>query len=168
MPNWRLNRKRELNSKYESSRSLPIRGQRHDSAELVLQKNLTADLAGSYACPRRNMKVDLLPRLALIAIAALLLTGSQTVFAQLRIVGAVSGTVLDPTGAVVANAQVSLKDTKTGITKETTSKDNGTFLFPDLTSGTYELLVARDGFQKSLIPNVIVSTSQTTDIKITL
>ena len=101
-------------------------------------------------------------------LVVVLILGSDGAIAQLRVVGAVSGTVLDPTGAVVSNAQVTLKDTKTGITKEATSNDNGTFLFPNLTSGTYELLVVREGFQKSLLPNVVVSTSQTTDVKINL
>ena len=112
------------------------------------------------------MQSNRLPKL--IALVVVLFFSSHSAFAQLRVVGAVSGTVLDPTGAVVPSAQITLKDTKTGITKEATSNDNGTFLFPDLTSGTYELVVVRDGFQKALIPNVVVNTSQTTDIKVNL
>ena len=100
--------------------------------------------------------------------AALLLICVQSAFAQLRIVGAISGTVQDPTGAVVSGAQVILRDTKTGLTKETTSNDSGGFLFLDLATGTYEVTVVKEGFQKALIQNINVSTSQTTDIKANL
>ena len=114
------------------------------------------------------MQSERLPRLIIIAMAAVLFISAQSVFAQLRIVGRISGTVQDPTGSVVPNAQVVLKDTKTGITKETTSTEGGTFLFPDLASGIYEVTVTIAGFQRSLVPDVSVSTNQTTDIRISL
>jgi hypothetical protein len=104
----------------------------------------------------------------LIILVAVVLFGSQITFAQLRVVGSVSGTVQDPTGAAVPSAQVVLKDTKTQITKETTTSDHGTFFFPDLATGVYEITVTMAGFQKSLLPNINVATSQTTDVKINL
>ena len=108
------------------------------------------------------------PKLIVIVIAIVLILGGQSLFAQLRIVGSISGTVLDPAGAVVPNARVVLKDTKTGITKETTSSDGGAFLFSDLASGSYEVTVTLPGFRTALIPNLAVSTSQTTDVKVNL
>src|SRR5215813_1629822 len=109
-----------------------------------------------------------LTRLITITMTAALFLGGQSLFAQLRIVGAISGTVHDPSGAVVPNAEVVLKDTKTGITKETTSSEGGAFLFPDLAIGSYELTVTYKGFRRALIPNLSVSTSQTTDVKVNL
>jgi hypothetical protein len=109
-----------------------------------------------------------LPGLVIAMLAAALVFGAQPAFAQLRIVGRISGTVQDPTGALVPNARVVLKDTGTGITKETTSTSEGTFLFPDLASGVYEITVTVPGFHTAFLPNVSVSTSQTTDVKINL
>ena len=114
------------------------------------------------------MKLERLTSLVTLALAALLFLGVQSVSAQLRIVGSISGTVQDPTGAVVPNARIVLKDNKTGIKREVTSTDSGTFLFPDLANGTYEITVSLSGFRTSLIPNVSVSTSQTTDVKVSL
>src|SRR2546425_1808190 len=114
------------------------------------------------------MERERFPKLIVIAIAIVLILGGQSLFAQLRIVGSISGTVLDPAGAVVPNARVVLKDTKTGITKETTSSDGGAFLFSDLASGSYEVTVTLPGFRTALIPNLAVSTSQTTDVKVNL
>src|SRR5512136_505982 len=65
--------------------------------------------------------------------------------AQIRIAGAVSGTITDPTGAVVPNATVTLKDEGTGIEKQTTANGQGEFLFPDLNFGMYEVSVSVQG-----------------------
>jgi hypothetical protein len=103
--------------------------------------------------------------MGLLTLALLFSSGA---WAQLRIVGAVSGTVLDPTGAVVANAKVTLKDTKTGMAKEATSTGGGAFLFPDLASGLYEITATAAGFKTATLTNISVSTNQTTDVRINL
>ena len=46
------------------------------------------------------MQCERLPRLIIITMAAALVLAGQSVFAQLRIVGNISGTIQDPTGAV--------------------------------------------------------------------
>ena len=104
----------------------------------------------------------------IVGLLAVVLWASSIAHAQLRIVGAISGTVQDQTGAVIANASVTLKDEKTGISKQTTSTERGTFLFPDLASGLYEITVAAPSFQNSRTTNVAVSTSQTTDVRINM
>src|SRR5436190_8426844 len=109
-----------------------------------------------------------LPNLFAIFCAALMLFGAHGAFAQLRIVGSISGTVQDPTGALVPNARVVLKDQQTGLTKESTTTAGGTFLFPDLASGSYQVTVSLTGFKTELVPKVNVSTNQTTDVRITL
>ena len=101
----------------------------------------------------------------LLAIAIFL---APNAWAQLRIVGAVSGTVLDPNGAAVANAKVNLKDAQTGITKEATSTNGGTFLFPDLAIGSYVVTVTAPGFKTATLTNISVSTYQTADVKFIL
>ena len=91
-----------------------------------------------------------------------------SVSAQLRIVGSISGTVQDQTGAVVPSARVRLKDETTGVTREAASTEKGTFLFPDLATGSYEVTVTATGFQTFVISKIVVSTSQTTDVKVNL
>src|SRR5262245_23365729 len=101
----------------------------------------------------------------LLSLILLLAPGA---WAQLRIVGAVSGTVTDPTGAVVANAKITLKDNQTGITKEAASTDGGTFLFPDLAVGSYVVTVTASGFKTATLTNISVSTNQTADVRVSL
>src|SRR5947207_6134439 len=113
-----------------------------------------------------NMRQHRLSILLAVAFAATLMLSWQSTFAQLRIVGSISGTVQDPNGAVVPNARVVLKDQQTGMTRESMTTDGGTFLFPDLASGTYQATVSLTGFKTELVPKITVSTSQTTDVRI--
>src|SRR5215472_9639782 len=115
-----------------------------------------------------NMRRERLPRLTILLVLGALVLGAQSVSAQLRIVGAISGTVQDSTGAVVPNAKVDLKDIKTGITKEAVSTDTGTFLFSDLAVGSYNVTVTAAGFKSETLDNLSVSTSKTTDVRVTL
>jgi len=109
-----------------------------------------------------------LPKVIGTLCAALILLSGHSALGQLRIVGSISGTVQDPNGAVVPNARVVLKDEKTGLTRESTTTDGGTFLFPDLASGAYSVTVTVTGFKTELVPNISVSTSKTTDVRISL
>ncbi len=103
-----------------------------------------------------------------VVLCCLLLGCAPLAWAQLRIVGSISGTVQDPTGAVVPNATVTLKDEQTGAARTTASTEKGTFLFPDLATGSYEVTVGAAGFQTYVVSKVTVSTSQTTDVKVAL
>jgi hypothetical protein len=102
----------------------------------------------------------------LLAIAILL--GCQAAFAQVRIVGSINGKVQDPSGAVVPGAKVVLKDEGTGISKEIAASGEGTFGFPDLSHGTYQITAGAPGFQQGVVQHIEVIASQTTDITVTL
>src|SRR5215467_8451366 len=114
------------------------------------------------------MRRERLPKVIMMIVLGVLIFGAQSVCAQLRIVGSISGTVQDPTGAVVPKAHVVLKDTKTSITRETVSTEIGTFLFSDLAVGSYEVTVTAPGFKSETVNNISVSTSQTTDVRVSL
>ncbi|MDX6694785.1 MAG: hypothetical protein QOF02_2388 [Blastocatellia bacterium] len=53
--------------------------------------------------------------------------------------GALSGTIVDPSGAVVPGAQVTLVDERTKLETATTTDDNGAFRFQSLSPGNYSL-----------------------------
>ena len=103
-----------------------------------------------------------------LGLLGVLFSFSSGAWAQLRIVGAISGIVQDQTGAVIPGVQVGLKDTKTGITRETISTENGSFLFPDLASGLYDVTAMQPGFRTARLQDISVSTSQTTDVRVVL
>jgi len=63
--------------------------------------------------------------------------------------GEVNGNVLDPTGAVVSGAKVTLANRGTGISDSTTTNGSGYFLFINLQPGVYTLTVEKQGFKKT-------------------
>src|SRR5262249_48323771 len=60
---------------------------------------------------------------------------------------AITGTVTDSSGAVVANAKVEAKNEDTGVGFEQNSTGTGNYSFPSLTPGPYTITVTLQGFQ---------------------
>src|SRR5262245_58963772 len=67
--------------------------------------------------------------------------------AQTTVAGArLNGTVTDPTGAAVPDANVTVHNTETGLTRETQTTGAGLYDFPNLPVGSYELTMEKAGF----------------------
>jgi outer membrane receptor protein involved in Fe transport len=60
---------------------------------------------------------------------------------------AISGTVLDPTGAAIAGASITVKNVGTAFSQSVLSNDQGRYLVPDLPIGEYEVQGSLPGFQ---------------------
>ena len=71
--------------------------------------------------------------------------------------GAINGAVTDPSGAVVANANVTATNVATGVAITATSTSDGAFSFQDLPLGTYKIAVSAAGFQPVTVDNVTVT-----------
>lgn len=71
--------------------------------------------------------------------------------------GAINGTVMDPSGAVVANAQVKATETATGIDHTTTTTADGVFAFQDIPLGFYKVAVTANGFPTYVVDKVEVT-----------
>lgn len=85
----------------------------------------------------------------LFVITALLLgTLPLTAVAQSLISGDVTGIVSDPSGAVVPNATVTIKNNGNGHTQTTTSNASGVYRFSLLSPGSYTVTATAQGFQK--------------------
>ncbi|MGE5207601.1 MAG: carboxypeptidase regulatory-like domain-containing protein [Chlamydiota bacterium] len=99
--------------------------------------------------------------------AALVLFWTAPLRAQNLVSGGVTGTVTDPSGAVVPNATVSLKSDATGQTLSQSTTATGVFRFQFLNPGAYTLTVKAANF-KSTTSDVAVSVGQTTTSNMTL
>jgi Carboxypeptidase regulatory-like domain len=67
--------------------------------------------------------------------------------AQNIVTGGISGTVTDPSGAVVSSANVNLKSSSTGETQSTVTSSTGLYNFPLLKPGTYSVSISQSGFR---------------------
>ncbi|MBZ5666525.1 MAG: TonB-dependent receptor [Acidobacteriia bacterium] len=61
----------------------------------------------------------------------------------------ISGTVLDPSGAVVANARVEIRNAVSGFDRTTTTDGDGKFSFPNVPFNPYHMTVAGAGFAQN-------------------
>ena len=107
--------------------------------------------------------------------ATLLLTMAVTIFfaasamAQSQATAAdLSGTVVDPTGAVVAGATVHAKGIGNGITRTVTAGSEGTYQFIGLPPGDYEITADASTFKKVVISPVKLTVGQSADLTIKL
>src|SRR5690242_2819249 len=89
-----------------------------------------------------------------------------TLFAQAN--SLLTGTVVDPSGAVVANAQVVCRNTQTGVTSTRATNANGLFRFPDLPIGDYELTVNFPGFEQLTRKGLTLLTGSSVDLHLQL
>ena len=65
--------------------------------------------------------------------------------------GSISGSVIDPTGAAVAGATVSAKNTQTGAPEVTQTNETGYFKLGFLPVGTYDVSISKSGFRTEKI-----------------
>jgi carboxypeptidase family protein len=105
-----------------------------------------------------------------LGVVVLLLTCLQaSVMAQQAAKSTLTGTVTDPNGAVVAGIRVITKFEAAGIRRETTTNDEGLYVFTDLVPGEYELRVEAQGFvtKETKVP-VALKVGQTVTLNVTL
>jgi len=97
----------------------------------------------------------------------LIFTASVPVYSQAT--GAtLSGTISDPSGAVIPGAQVSIRNTATGLAKETIADSTGFYTLPNLPAGTYEIKVTANGFNTAVESNVTLGVGAQLTLKIPL
>jgi hypothetical protein len=71
--------------------------------------------------------------------------------------GSISGTVTDPSGSMVGNAQITATEMATGTTYTTTTSKAGYYVFPSVRTGIYKLTVASTGFKTTVSSGITVS-----------
>ena len=99
----------------------------------------------------------------LVVLAVVLLAASRLLLAQGGATGAISGSVHDPTGAVVTAAEVGItnQDTSELVRTVKTSAD-GSFAVPLLPVGAYTVVIRSPGFAQASFRDVAVRVTETT------
>src|SRR3984893_1680695 len=82
--------------------------------------------------------------------------------------GAVAGTVIDPSGALVPRAAVVVNSQATQEERDLTTDAQGNFSVPFLTPGNYDLTVRAHGFETLILKNVRVQITEVSRLKLRL
>jgi len=83
-------------------------------------------------------------------------------------VSTLSGTVADPTNALIPGVWVTATNTATGVVATVLTNDSGTYNFLTLQPGPYKLTAALQGFQTTTINNIVLGTPQALRFNVTL
>src|SRR5262245_16904526 len=100
----------------------------------------------------------------LAALACCLPASAQTQITT----GVIQGTVLDPQGAVVADAAVEAKNLGTNLTRAAHTDAGGRFVFLQLPPGRYSVSVKKPGFATLVQDNVPLSVGQLVSLDLTM
>ena len=99
--------------------------------------------------------------LAVLLALAVSVGCAQLLLAQGTDLGTIRGTVTDPSGAVVANASVTIADQATGTLRHTETNPHGEYQIFGLPSGTYKVTIAAPGMTASNVTGIVLTGSDT-------
>jgi Carboxypeptidase regulatory-like domain/TonB-dependent Receptor Plug Domain len=102
----------------------------------------------------------------IMGLGALLLFCAYSAFAQDT--ASITGTVRDPSGAIVPAAEVKIVSNSIGLTRASTTNADGAYLAPGLPAGTYDLSVTAKGFKSYQAKGVILQVAEKARVDVTL
>src|SRR5260370_13099366 len=106
--------------------------------------------------------------IASFSLGLVLLGFASLATAQSLTTGAISGTVVDQSGAVMATVVITAKNVDTGATRETQTTGSGNFLLAQLDPGRYEVTAESAGFEKTKIGLITVAVSRVASLEFKL
>ena len=113
------------------------------------------------------MKINMTMRLRFL-LALLLAIWVPLLSAQSAGTGALTGTVSDPSGAVIPNVSVTATSTDTGQVRTVATGTDGSYRFNLLPPGTYKVKFTASGFKTAEVPAVKVNVTETPTLNYSL
>ncbi|MEQ1885242.1 MAG: TonB-dependent receptor [Bryobacteraceae bacterium] len=106
--------------------------------------------------------MNICPRILLGSLLACGLLNAQTGNAEL------SGTVSDPSGAIIRDAELVIESQATNLKQSRRSNEAGNYVFTQLAPGSYKLSVTATGFQTSVVPDLTLAVGQQAGLNIAM
>jgi Carboxypeptidase regulatory-like domain len=82
--------------------------------------------------------------------------------------GSLSGSVLDQSGAAIPGVKITLRDPNTGVTRATVSSAEGSYRFPELNLGSYDVTASAPGFSTQIQHGVLITIGDVSALNLTL
>src|SRR5262252_4725494 len=80
----------------------------------------------------------------------------------------VFGTITDPSGAVIPDAAVTIRNQSTGLTRETLTDPTGEYRLAGLPTGTYAVRIEKNGFQTQVREGIALTSASEVLISLSL
>lgn len=72
----------------------------------------------------------------------------------------VSGSIVDPSGAAIPKAKVTIRNVATNVSVETSTNNQGLFFLPPVAPGTYQLVASAAGFSEAEVNDLLLEVGQ--------
>src|SRR5581483_3242720 len=79
-----------------------------------------------------------------------------------------TGTVRDPSGLAIPAARVTLIETARGLSRETSTNETGSYIFPNVQAGDYTLRLNKDGFESQEMKSIRLQVGQVATLDVAL
>src|SRR5688572_24261170 len=112
-------------------------------------------------------KVHMIRPIVSILVSAALFSAAITVIGQ-GANAALSGTIVDPSGAAVEGVTLTLQNTQTGIDLKTSSNETGVYQFGSVQPGRYRLTAEQRGFQTVVYQDLILEVTAQINLPLSL
>lgn len=115
---------------------------------------------------RRGLGLSARATLGLLSIA---IFHSMTISLRAQATGArIAGTVADGTGAVIAGAQVTIKNSANGSRRELVTNESGYCSAPNLSPGPYTVMVSAKGFKSEVHSGLALTVGADVEVNSTM
>jgi hypothetical protein len=105
----------------------------------------------------------------LIAVGVLLLAILVSVPAGAQVAGGtISGTVTDASGGIIPNAQISIKNVATGVSRTVPTNSDGFYTAPNLLPGTYDVTYTAQGFKSEVRSGIALTVGAAQVLNLTM
>ena len=134
-----------------------------------MHSNVTSSIHCLRSGTRRTLATNLpgqMRSISLSIVLLLMLVGATPISAQVN--ASIKGAITDPSGAAVASATVTARNTETSVFRTTSSEADGTYLLLALPVGSYQITVTKSGFQESTRKGIELNIGQEAEIDIRL
>ncbi len=111
-----------------------------------------------------NEKANMRPRLVLLMTALLIAMGAVSSAHAQVLYGSLVGTVVDPSGAAVVKAALTLTNPSTGISREAAADEQGRYNISSVQAGVYNLKITAPGFRTMTRSSVEVTINSVTRV----
>src|SRR5271154_6750369 len=101
---------------------------------------------------------------SLAVLFSVVLLQTQAMQAQ-QTLGGVTGTVVDPAGSAVPDAEVKATSEDTKLERSTRSNAQGVYNLNDLPLGKYTITYTKDGFSSEHYPGILVQANRTVSLQ---
>lgn len=105
--------------------------------------------------------------LPVLAPVAVMFLAPSAVVAQIA-TGSLAGTVSDASGGVISGAQVVAKDQASGTVYQTTTSSSGSYVFPSMRAGTYDLAITSSSFATAKVSGLPIDIGTRASKDVTL